>query len=75
LSVNHLLRTFKQAFNQSPHQYLTNIRMQKALFLLKNSQYPVNEITSLVGFDSTSSFIRLFRGKMKLTPHEYRRQA
>jgi AraC family transcriptional regulator len=74
LSVNHLLRTFKQAFNQSPHQFLTSIRLQKALFLLKNSRYSVNEIASMVGFDSPSSFIRLFRVKMKVTPNVYKQQ-
>ncbi|RZK76543.1 MAG: AraC family transcriptional regulator, partial [Pedobacter sp.] len=44
LSVNHLLRTFKQAYRQSPHQFLTNFRLQQAKYYLKNTDYPVNEI-------------------------------
>src|SRR5690606_8438006 len=41
LSVNHLLRTFKQAYQQSPHQFLTKVRLQQAKYLLKNTDYPV----------------------------------
>src|SRR6202000_1194819 len=32
LSVNHLLRTFKLAYNQSPHQFLIQLSLQRAQF-------------------------------------------
>lgn len=72
LSVNHLLRTFKQAYQQSPHQFLTKIRLQQAVHLLKNTNYSVNEIVDLVGFECPSSFIRLFKNSFKVTPKQYR---
>ncbi|MNY61257.1 HTH-type transcriptional activator RhaS [compost metagenome] len=72
LSVNHLLRTFKQAYQQSPHQFLTKIRLQQAKHLLKNTDYPVNEIVDIVGFECPSSFIRLFRNSFNITPGQYR---
>jgi AraC family transcriptional regulator len=72
LSVNHLLRTFKQAFNQTPHQFLTQIRLQRSLFLLKNTEYPINEVVMMIGFESPSSFIRLFKQKYNTTPLAYR---
>jgi AraC family transcriptional regulator len=72
LSVNHLLRTFKQAYQQSPHQFLTQIRLQQAKHLLKSTAYPVNEIVDIVGFECPSSFIRLFRNSFKVTPGQYR---
>jgi AraC family transcriptional regulator len=75
LSVNHLLRTFKQAFNQTPHQYLTDIRLRKARLMLKRTDYPVNEIVNTIGFENTSSFIRLFKKKMNTTPIAYRQTA
>ncbi|MFD0792121.1 helix-turn-helix transcriptional regulator [Mucilaginibacter litoreus] len=75
LSVNHLLRTFKQAFNQTPHQYLTDIRLSKARYMLKRTDCPVNEIANTIGFESTSSFIRLFKKKMSTTPVAYRQTA
>lgn len=72
LSVNHLLRTFKQAYQQSPHQFLTKVRLQQAKHLLKNTDYPVNEIVDIVGFECPSSFIRLFRNSFNITPGQYR---
>lgn len=72
LSVNHLLRTFKQAYQQSPHQFLTKIRLRQAKYLLKNTNYPVNEIVDIVGFECPSSFIRLFRNSFNVTPGQYR---
>jgi AraC family transcriptional regulator len=72
LSVNHLLRTFKLAYNQSPHQFLIRIRLQRAQLLLVKTEYPVYEIVNMVGFKCTSSFIRLFRNKYQTTPLKYR---
>jgi AraC family transcriptional regulator len=72
LSVNHLLRTFKQTYQQSPHQYLTKFRLQQARHYLKNTDYPVNEIVSMVGFECPSSFIRLFKSSFNVTPGQYR---
>ena len=72
LSVTHLLRTFRQAFNVTPHQFLMQIRLQRAKDLLKNTDYPVNEIVNMVGFDCPSSFIRLFRDRFNTTPLKFR---
>ncbi|TCC86726.1 helix-turn-helix transcriptional regulator [Pedobacter hiemivivus] len=72
LSVNHLLRTFKQAYQQSPHQFLTGVRLQQAKHFLRNTDYPINEIVDIVGFECPSSFIRLFRNSFQITPGQYR---
>ena len=72
LSVNHFLRTFKQAYHQSPHQFLTSIRLRQAKYFLRNTNYPVNEIVDIVGFECPSSFIRLFRNSFHITPGQYR---
>lgn len=71
-SVNHLIRTFDQAFNQTPYQFLMRLRLQRAQTLLKDTEYPINEIANIVGFESTSSFIRLFREYFNITPLKYR---
>jgi AraC-like DNA-binding protein len=72
LSVNHLLRTFKQAFHQSPHQFLMQTRLTRAKLLLKTTNYPINEIVNLVGFECPSSFIRLFKNRYEITPLKFR---
>ncbi|MEN0052768.1 MAG: AraC family transcriptional regulator [Mucilaginibacter sp.] len=75
LSVNHLLRTFKQAFNLTPHQFLIQLRLRRAQLLLRNTSYPINEVVNLIGFECPSSFIRLFKNHYKITPLKYRQIA
>lgn len=75
LSVNHLLRTFKQAFNLTPHQFLIQLRLRRAQLLLKSTSYPINEVVNLIGFECPSSFIRLFKTHYKITPLKYRQIA
>ena len=72
LSVNHLLRTFKQAYGISPHQYLMKVRINRSKYLLRNTRYTLNEIVEIVGFECPSSFIRLFKTMNSITPGKYR---
>ncbi len=74
LSVTHLLRTFRQAFHVTPHQFLVQLRLQRAKDLLRNTDYPVNEIVNMIGFDCPSSFIRLFRERFSTTPLKFRQE-
>jgi AraC family transcriptional regulator len=74
LSPNHLLRTFRQVFGQSPHQYLTNLRLEHARQLLTTTDQPVGDICVAVGFTSLASFTRLFRRRYGRPPAAYRRQ-
>ncbi|MGH7454651.1 MAG: helix-turn-helix domain-containing protein, partial [bacterium] len=61
LSPNHFLRTFRQIFRQSPHQYLTALRLERAQKLLAGTALPVTEVCYAVGFASLGSFSWLFR--------------
>ncbi|MBX7219170.1 MAG: AraC family transcriptional regulator [Blastocatellia bacterium] len=74
LSPNHFLRTFKQIFGQSPHQYLTGLRLEHACRLLQHTDLPVTEICLTVGFESQGSFSWLFRGRMGVPPMVFRQQ-
>jgi AraC-like DNA-binding protein len=71
LSPNHLLRTFKQAFGISPYQYLSSIKLQRAKILLETGHYSVNEVVLEVGFESTSTFIKVFKANFGQTPLKY----
>jgi AraC family transcriptional regulator len=73
LSTNHFLRTFKQAFRQTPHQYLTQFRLERAQNLLTKTDHPVTDICFAVGFESPGSFSWLFRQRTGLPPEAYRR--
>lgn len=72
LSPNHFLRTFKQIFQQTPHQYLLHQRLARAAHLLQSTPLPVTEISLLVGFDSLGSFSWRFRRAFGQSPAQYR---
>ena len=74
LSQNHFLRSFQAAFHQTPHQYLTERRIEAAQNLLRLTDRTVTEICFDVGFVSLGSFSSLFRQKVGLSPEAYRRQ-
>ncbi len=73
LSTNHLLRTFKEAFGKSPWQYLIQLRLDRAKSFLRTTDYPLSEIICLVGFESLSSFVRLFKTSVGITPFKYKK--
>lgn len=72
LSEHHFLRLFKSVFQQTPHQYLTNVRLQRALKLLKEQKTSITDICFSVGFENPSSFARLFKSRFKVSPQEVR---
>lgn len=74
MSANHLLRSFRQAFGQTPHQYISALRLARARELLAGTDLPVTEICLAVGFTSLGSFSWRFRRSVGLAPAEYRLQ-
>jgi AraC-like DNA-binding protein len=66
----HFIRLFKKIYGKTPHQYLTVVRIGKAMELLK-SDIPVSEVCYAVGFESLSSFCGLFKRMVGITPSSY----
>src|SRR5256714_8090028 len=52
LSPNHILRSFRQVFGQTPHQYVVARRLQEAQRLLARGNVPVTDVCLEVGFES-----------------------
>jgi AraC-like DNA-binding protein len=73
LSIYHYIRCFKSAYEVTPLQYLTRIRLKNASLLLKKSNLDLNYIVPQCGFEDESSFIRLFKKEFRLTPITYRK--
>ncbi len=72
LSPFHLLRVFTKATGQSPHDYLTQLRVNRAKILLP-SQLSLARIAAECGFADQSHLTRLFRRQCGLTPGKYRK--
>lgn len=72
MSPYHFLRSFKVIYHLTPHQYLTNQRIERAKFLLVDSDLEINEIVGKTGFHNKSSFCRLFKSKTQLSPLSFR---
>lgn len=68
LSKFHFLRLFKSIFRETPHQFITNLRIEKAKDYLTENSLTVKEVADKVGFMDASSFSRAFRSKVGLYP-------
>jgi len=73
MTQHHFLRLFKQAFNVTPHQYLTSKRLARAQRLLQTTEMPVTQICTSIGFESIGSFSNLFRHRFGVPPSLYRK--
>jgi len=65
---------FKAILGQTPLGYLTQWRMYRAGALIRANNTTLAEVASAVGYQSESSFSRVFRREMGLAPREYRRK-
>ncbi len=71
---SYLSSLFKQKTGASFHQYLLNLRLNKAEWLLSHSEKPVATIAEESGFSSDKTFYRVFRGKYGMSPTKFRRE-
>ncbi|MGI5894858.1 MAG: helix-turn-helix domain-containing protein [Candidatus Merdivicinus sp.] len=73
-SISFLQHLFKQYYGVTVSAYLESIRMEKARFLLKNSELPVKQIAMRVGYHDANYFSTVFAKNHKLSPTSYRKQ-
>ena len=75
LSPYHFLRVYKRAYGETPHEFLTRLRIERAKTILARGSHNVTEACFEVGFSSLGSFSSLFAHRVGLPPSEYRRYA
>jgi AraC-like DNA-binding protein len=73
LSSYYFIRLFQQHTQLTPHQYMTHIRMEKAVQLLRESALPIHEIAEKIGFTSGNYFIKVFRKWVGVSPGQFRK--
>ncbi|MEN6548348.1 MAG: AraC family transcriptional regulator [Armatimonadia bacterium] len=72
LSRQYFSKLFRRFTEQSPHSYLTQIRLQQARALLDDTKLTIQEVAARVGFADPYYFARAFRVHCGLTPTQYR---
>lgn len=72
LNQFYFLRQFKKLFKVTPHQFLTQRRMQVASSMLKRADKSVMEVCTDVGFSDVASFSKLFKKTFGVSPIEHR---
>jgi AraC-like DNA-binding protein len=70
----HFVRAFKTAYGESPGQYLSRRRIERAEELLRTADLSVTEICMLVGFSSVGTFSARFKQQTGVSPRDYREQ-
>ena len=71
LSRVHFYRKMKTLTNQSPHNFLRNIRIKQAARLFDDGHQNVNEVMYAVGYNNASSFSVAFKAVYGVSPREY----
>src|SRR3954454_17402759 len=72
VSEAHFIRVFRQTFGETPHRYLQRRRVERAMFLLRETDRSVTEICFDVGFTSLGTFSRTFTRIVGESPKEFR---
>jgi AraC-like DNA-binding protein len=75
LSKFHFARAFKEAYGETPAQYLTRRRVERAKDLLRSANLTVAEVCMLVGFSSLGSFSSRFTELVGMSPRTFQRAA
>jgi AraC-like DNA-binding protein len=70
----HFHRLFTRIYRRTPHQYITQKRLDKAKTLLTENK-SVTEVCNEVGFESIGSFSVLFKKEIGFAPQYYRNMA
>jgi AraC-like DNA-binding protein len=72
VSEAHFIRSFRATFGETPHRYLQRRRVERAMFLLRETDRSVTDICFDVGFNSVGTFSRTFRDIVGVPPSGYR---
>ncbi|MGW5970391.1 helix-turn-helix domain-containing protein [Streptomyces sp. NPDC055186] len=75
VSPAHFTRTFRATFGETPHRYLQRRRVERAMFLLRETDRSVTAVGFEVGFNSPGTFSRTFRDIVGRSPRTYRKEA
>lgn len=68
----YLSKIYKEETGESLGDYIIRMRMERALYLLKNTNKRMYEITAELGYQNPQYFSKMFKKYYGMTPHEFR---
>jgi AraC family transcriptional regulator len=74
LSLSHFPFQFRASTNQSPHQYMLRLRVERSKELLTDPRLAVLDVGLGVGFRKQQHFATVFRNSVGVPPSVYRTQ-
>jgi AraC family transcriptional regulator of adaptative response / methylphosphotriester-DNA alkyltransferase methyltransferase len=74
VNESYLLRTFKQLTGSTLLEYHNKVRCDESIKYLSNADYNLSYISSMVGYSSSSHYIRCFQKQYGCTPTQYRKE-
>ena len=72
MNAAYLSHLFTEKTGISYSAYIRRLRVEKAREFLEKDTYSITDIASMVGYNDTSQFIRIFKQEMGMTPKKYR---
>lgn len=71
-SKYYFTRLFQQSMNTTPLQYVTKVRINKAMELLREQEFTVEQVAQNVGYSNGNYFSKVFRSYLGTSPGKYR---
>ncbi|WP_040816291.1 helix-turn-helix domain-containing protein [Nocardia concava] len=72
LSVYHLVRVLRDSTGQTPHRFLTRLRIEEAKRLLRGTDLPLDRIAQWCGFATPGALSTAFLRHTGVRPSAYR---
>mgnify|MGYP004680443709 CR=1 FL=1 len=69
-----LLRLMKKYFNITPQKFISNLRMNTAYKIIKNTEMDFTSVAETIGYSSVSHFCQTFKKHFNITPSDLRKR-
>ena len=71
LSVRHFARTFREQMGETPHRWVMDRRMARAMALITRNDMPLPDVAESCGFSGQSHFTKVFKQLTGTTPRRW----